>query len=66
MTGNHPAKSWFKENDLFVVDREFRDSVDSLKEAGFGVAMPCYLSTGLRRRQTHHVRDKSSMGSGKR
>ena len=52
MTGNHPAKSWFKENDLFVVDRGFRDAVDFLEEAGFRVQMPCYLSKGTKQHST--------------
>ena len=52
MTGNHPAKSWFKENDLFVVDLGFRDAVDFLEVAGFRVEMPCYLSKGTKQHST--------------
>lgn len=43
---SHPARSWFTENDVFVVDRGFRDAVDILEEAGFHVKMPCYLPKG--------------------
>lgn len=52
---SHLARSWFKENDVFIVDRGFRDAVDFLEEAGFQVKMPCYLPKGSKQHSTEEA-----------
>lgn len=32
---SHPARSWFKENDVVVVDRGFRNAIDFLENQDF-------------------------------
>jgi hypothetical protein len=36
-------KNYFKENDIFIVDRGFRDSIGYLNDLGLQVEMPCFL-----------------------
>ena len=43
---NQDLKGWFQEDDVFVVDRGFRDSLDVLKELGIHAEMPRLLSKG--------------------
>lgn len=52
---SHPASSWFTENDVFVVDRGFRDAIDFLGEAGFRVKLPCYLPKGAKQHSTEEA-----------
>lgn len=52
---SHPARCWFKENDVFIVDRGFWDAVDFLEEAGFQVKMPCYLPKGSKQHSTEEA-----------
>lgn len=44
---NESVKNWFQENDIFIVDRGFRDVVDFLEE-GFNVKMLFYFKKGLK------------------
>ena len=37
-----------KENDVFVVDRGFRDSLELLRNLGFQIAMPHFLPKGVK------------------
>ena len=45
-TNVEDLKGWFQEDDVFVVDRGFRDSLDVLKEHVIHVEMPRLLSKG--------------------
>ena len=45
-TNVEDLKGWFQEDDVFVVDRGFRDSLDVLKELGIRAEMPRLLSKG--------------------
>ena len=45
-TNKEDLKGWFQENDVFVVDRGVRDSLDVLKELWIRVEMPRLLSKG--------------------
>lgn len=49
---NESAKNWFQENDIFIVERGFRDAVDFLEEEGFNVKMPFYLKKGSKQHST--------------
>ena len=45
-TNVEDLKGWFQEDDVFVVDRGFRDSLDVLKELGIRAEMPRLLKKG--------------------
>lgn len=39
-------RNWVQEDDIFIVDRGFRDSLDYLEELGIQAKMPCFMSKG--------------------
>lgn len=39
-------KCWLKPGDVFIVDRGFRDCLDTLQEMGFETEMPAFLAKG--------------------
>lgn len=43
---------WFKENDLFVVDRGFRDCLEFLESLGLKNEMPDFLPKGQKQHTT--------------
>lgn len=45
-------KGWFHEDDVFVVDRGFRDSVEMLEELGIRAEMPRLMSRGQKQMTT--------------
>ncbi|XP_061196609.1 uncharacterized protein LOC133204881 [Saccostrea echinata] len=48
-------KSWIREDDVFVVDRGFRDSEDMLTDLGIKVEMPAFLQKGKRQLTTEEA-----------
>ena len=42
-------KNWFEPEDIFVVDRGFRDCLEYLENKGFDTKMPCFLKN-----KSHH------------
>lgn len=51
-TNVEDLKGWFHEDDVFVVDRGFRDSVDMLEELGIRAEMPRLMSRGQKQMTT--------------
>lgn len=45
-------KGWFHEDDVFVVDRGFRDSLEMLEELGIRAEMPRLMSRGQKQMTT--------------
>lgn len=45
-------KKWIQEDDIFVVDRGFRDSLDMLENIGMKAKMPHFLSKGQKQHST--------------
>ena len=45
-TNTEEVRSWVKNDDIFVVDRGFRDSLPLLKEIGIKAEMPSFLQKG--------------------
>ncbi|CAG2229897.1 unnamed protein product [Mytilus edulis] len=43
---NEQIKSWLQKDDVFIVDRGFRDSIDLLEELGIQTEMPSFLKKG--------------------
>ena len=43
MKNKQKVNSFFNEEDVFIVDRWFRDSVDFMNELGFNIEMPAFL-----------------------
>ncbi|XP_056011994.1 uncharacterized protein LOC125671681 [Ostrea edulis] len=48
-------RSWVNENDIFVVDRGFRDSLDYLQEMGICAKMPTFLRKGEKQMSTENA-----------
>ncbi|XP_062620784.1 uncharacterized protein LOC134282405, partial [Saccostrea cucullata] len=46
-------KSWLKEDDVFVVDRGFRDVGDVLGDLGIQMEMPSFMQSGEKQLTTH-------------
>ena len=40
------VKEWIQEDDVFVVDRGFRDSLDLLEDLGIQAKMPTFMKKG--------------------
>ncbi|XP_062566452.1 uncharacterized protein LOC134228771 [Saccostrea cucullata] len=45
-TNVEDMKNWFKDDDVFIVDRGFRDAIEVLEEFGIKAQMPCLLGKG--------------------
>jgi len=45
-TNVEDIKSWVREDDIFVVDRGFRDALELLKDLGIKAEMLCFLPKG--------------------
>ena len=45
-------RNWFHEEDIFIVDRGFRDSIDMLEELGIHAKMPSLLRRGEKQLST--------------
>ncbi|XP_062600940.1 uncharacterized protein LOC134262562 [Saccostrea cucullata] len=45
-------RNWVQEDDIFIVDRGFRDSMDYLEELGIQAHMPCFMSKGEKQMST--------------
>jgi hypothetical protein len=45
-TNVEDIKSWVREDDIFVVDRGFRDALELLEDLGIKAEMPCFLPKG--------------------
>lgn len=39
-------KHWVQENDIFVVDRGFRNAISLLEDMGIKSEMPCFMKRG--------------------
>ncbi|XP_046559913.1 uncharacterized protein LOC124268930 [Haliotis rubra] len=53
-TNSDDINNWLEADDVFIVDRGFRDSITFLEKHGFHVEMPAYLEKGKRQ---HEVED---------
>lgn len=49
-------KTWLHEDDVMIIDRGFRDSLEFLHELGIKTEMPCFLNKGEKQ---HTVRDSN-------
>lgn len=45
-------KNWVKEEDVFIVDRGFRDSLQLLEDLGIKAEMPAFMSRGEKQMST--------------
>ena len=54
-TNTEGMKSWLNDNDIFIVDRGFRDVSAYLVEEGFNVEMPQYLRKGNKQHNTEEA-----------
>ena len=54
-TNVEEMKSWVNENDIFVVDRGFRDAIDMLAEMGINAEMPSFLPKGQQQLTTEEA-----------
>jgi hypothetical protein len=48
-------KGWVKEDDIFVVDRGFRDSESLLQDIGIRMEMPAFLQKGQKQLTTEEA-----------
>lgn len=46
-------KTWLKENDIFVVDRGFRDAGEVLEDIGIKMEKPSFMQKGAKQLSTH-------------
>uniref|UniRef100_K1RZ83 Uncharacterized protein n=1 Tax=Magallana gigas TaxID=29159 RepID=K1RZ83_MAGGI len=46
---------WVREEDIFVIDRGFRDSLDFLEEMGIQAQMPSFMTEGEKQRPTENA-----------
>lgn len=46
---------WVREEDIFVIDRGFRDSLDFLEEIGIQAQMPCFMTKGEKQMPTENA-----------
>jgi hypothetical protein len=46
-------RTWLKEDDIFVVDRGFRDAGEVLKDIGIKMEMPSFMPKGAKQLSTH-------------
>ena len=51
-TNVEDIKSWVGEDDIFVVDRGFRDALELLEDLGIDAEMPCFLPKGQQQMST--------------
>ncbi|KAK3094016.1 hypothetical protein FSP39_022976 [Pinctada imbricata] len=51
-TNAEEMKNWIQEDDIFVVDRGFRDSADILQELGIKMQMSSFLQKGSKQHET--------------
>ena len=51
-TNTEDIRSFVKENDIFVVDRGFRDSISMLEDLGLRAEMPCFMTKGAKQMPT--------------
>ena len=51
-TNVEDIKSWVREDDIFVVDRDFRDALELLEDLGIKAEMPCSLPKGQQQMST--------------
>ena len=42
---------WMEDDDVFILDRGFRDVIDDLEEGGLDCKMPAYLGKGFTQRR---------------
>lgn len=45
-------RTWIKENDVFVVDRGFRDAGEVLEDIGIKMEMPLFMQKGAKQLST--------------
>ena len=55
MSNSENLKDWIAPNDVCVVDRGFRDSVEFLEEQDLNVEMPVYLKKGTKQHSTEEA-----------
>lgn len=48
-------KNWIKKEDIFIVDRGFRDYLDFLEDFGINAKMPSYIQKGQAQMTTEEV-----------
>ncbi|XP_056001835.1 uncharacterized protein LOC125657084 [Ostrea edulis] len=51
-TNAENIRSWVSEDDIFIVDRGFRDALPLLADLGIQAEMPCFLEKGQRQMST--------------
>lgn len=54
------TKHWVEENDAFIVDRGFRDSVDML-DRRIKSEMPCFITKGQKQMTTEYANASRSV-----
>ena len=52
-TNKEDVLNWIQENDVFIVDRGFRDSMAYLEELGMKAVMPSFMTKGEKQLSTH-------------
>ena len=57
ISNSEDINSWLKPNDIFIVDRGFRDAVTFLEERGLKVHMPAFLPKG----QKQHTVEEANL-----
>ena len=55
-TNSDEINNWLEPNDVFIVDRGFRDVLEFLRSLGFQCEMPCYLQKG----QSQHTVEEAN------
>jgi hypothetical protein len=51
-TNAEDIRSWVSEDDIFIVDRGFRDALPMLEDLGIQAEMPCFMEKGQRQMST--------------
>lgn len=56
-TNKEDVLNWVEENDVFIVDRGFRDSMSYLEELGIKAVMPAFMSKGEKQMSTQDANE---------
>ncbi|XP_056014968.1 uncharacterized protein LOC125654892 [Ostrea edulis] len=51
-TNVHDIKNWVREEDIFVLDRGFRDAISLLEDLGIRAEIPCFMKRGEKQLST--------------
>lgn len=56
-TNKEDVLNWVEENDVFIVDRGFRDSMSYLEELGIKAVMPAFMTKGEKQMSTQDANE---------